>query len=407
MLELIPYIWQYLVQALGLFIAFLAAAILLFILLRQHYSKFVTLVMIAVFVGISIFFYIPNSLPHAFEFPFNLKTYGPSDGPELPFKNILNFFLNFKNFEKVKDIAHDPNNIPGPLNRNYSTTVKIDLNAKEVISEIAPGVYQNYWTFDGTVPGPFLRVREGDTVELTLYNDKTSLHAHSIDLHAVTGPGGGAVSTMVEPGESKTVKFKALHPGIFVYHCAHANVAVHMSHGMYGMILVEPKNGLEKVDHEYYVMQGELYTTGALGKKGLQIFETEAMLDSKPQYIVFNGRTGALTQNMSAKTGEKIRIFFGNGGVNLISSFHLIGEIFDKVYREGDLKSPPAQSIQTTLVPAGGATMVEVGLDVPGNYILVDHALSRMDRGAWGILKVTGDKNENIYDGEIMGGMGH
>jgi nitrite reductase (NO-forming) len=357
--------------------------------------------------GISVFFYIPNSLPHAFEFPFNLKTYGPSDGPELPFKNILNFFWNFKNFEKVKDIARDPNNIPTPLNRNYSTTVKIELTAKEVISEIAPGVYQNYWTFDSQVPGPFLRVREGDTVELTLHNDPTSLHAHSIDLHAVTGPGGGAVSTMVEPGESKTFTFKALHPGIFVYHCAHANVAVHMSHGMYGMILVEPKQGLEKVDHEYYVMQGELYTTGALGKKGLQIFDTEAEMAGNPQYIVFNGRTGALTQNMTAKTGEKIRIFFGNGGVNLISSFHLIGEIFDKVYREGDLKSSPAQSVQTTLVPAGGATMVELKLDVPGNYILVDHALSRMDRGAWGILKVTGEKNTDIFDGEIMSGMGH
>jgi nitrite reductase (NO-forming) len=212
---------------------------------------------------------------------------------------------------------------------------------------------------------------------------------------------------MVEPGESKTFTFKALHPGIFVYHCAHANVAVHMSHGMYGMILVEPKQGLEKVDHEYYVMQGELYTTGALGKKGLQIFDTEAEMAGNPQYIVFNGRTGALTQNMTAKTGEKIRIFFGNGGVNLISSFHLIGEIFDKVYREGDLKSSPAQSVQTTLVPAGGATMVELKLDVPGNYILVDHALSRMDRGAWGILKVTGEKNTDIFDGEIMSGMGH
>jgi len=407
MTELIPYIWQYLVQVLGLLIAFLAAAVLLFILLRKHYSKLATMVMVVIFIGVSIFFYIPNSLPHAFDFPSSLKTFGPSDGPGLPIKNVFNFFWNFSNFENVANIARDPNEVPSPINRNHSEKVKIEITAKEVISEIAPGVYQNYWTFGGQVPGPFLRVREGDTVELTLHNDKSSLHHHSIDLHAVTGPGGGAASTMAAPGESKTFTFKALNPGIFVYHCAYPNVAVHMAHGMYGMILVEPKEGLKKVDHEYYMMQGELYTVGELGKKGLQIFDTQSMLDGKAQYIVFNGKTNALVQNMTAKTGETVRIYFGNAGVNLISSFHLIGEIFDKVYREGDLKSSPAQSVQTTLVPAGGATAVEFGVDVPGNYVLVDHALSRMDRGAWGILKVTGDKNTGIFDGEIMQGGGH
>jgi nitrite reductase (NO-forming) len=284
---------------------------------------------------------------------------------------------------------------------------EINIIAKEVIAEMADGVTFNYWTFDGTVPGPFLKVKEGDIVNLTLTNDKTSLHHHSIDLHAVTGPGGGAAATIVEPGQSKTIKFKALNPGIFIYHCAHPNVANHMAHGMYGLILVEPKKKMPTVDKEFYIVQGEFYSSGSLGRKGLQIFDAEAMLDGKPQYIVFNGRTGAVTKNMEAKVGDTVRIYVGNGGVNLISNFHVIGEIFDKVYREGDLISEPAKSVQTTLVPAGGAVAVEFKVDYPGNYILVDHALSRLDRGAWGVLKVTGEVDPKIFSGDIQSGMGH
>ncbi len=284
----------------------------------------------------------------------------------------------------------------------------MELTTKEVIADIAPGVTLNYWTFNGTVPGPFLRAREGDTIELTLKNDKTSLHTHNIDLHAVNGPGGGAVATNVEPGESKTFRFKALNPGLYVYHCAHPNVPSHMTHGLYGLILIEPKEGLPPVDKEFYVMQGEFYTSGSLGRKGLQLFDAQAMLDGKPQYVVFNGKTGALTgDTMNVKVGDTVRLYIGNGGVNLISNFHVIGEIFDKVYREGDIVSPPARSVQTTLIPAGGATVVEFKADYPGNYILVDHALARMDRGAWGILKVTGEADSSIFDGKIQAGRGH
>jgi nitrite reductase (NO-forming) len=122
-----------------------------------------------------------------------------------------------------------------------------------------------------------------------------------------------------------------------------------MTHGMYGLILVEPREGLPPVDKEFYVMQGEFYSSGALGRQGLQLFDAKAMLNGTPQYIVFNGRTGALADGMDVKVGEKVRLYVGNGGVNLVSNFHVIGEIFDRVYREGDLVTPPAQGLQTTL----------------------------------------------------------
>ncbi|TAJ16041.1 nitrite reductase, copper-containing [Patescibacteria group bacterium] len=407
MFESLSYLWQYLVEGFGLFIAYAFAGFLLYLLLRRLHSRKITLVLLVVFLGASVAFYIPNGLPRGFEYPFFLKTYGPAPGPVLPFENVWKFLTNFKTFEKVEDIARDPNDIPPPINRFETKVVKIELVTKEVIAEMAPGVTFNYWTFNGTVPGPFLRVSEGDTVELTLKNDPTSLHMHNIDLHAVNGPGGGAVSTDVMPGESKTFRFKALNPGIYIYHCAHTNVPSHMTHGLYGLILVEPKGGLPKVDKEFYVMQGEFYSVGALGRQGLQLFDAEAMLDGKPQYVVFNGRTGALAENMNAKVGETVRLYVGNGGVNLISSFHVIGEIFDRVYREGDLVSPPAQSVQTTLIPAGGAAVVEFKVDYPGSYVLVDHALSRFDRGAWGILKVEGAENKEVYDGVIEHTEGH
>jgi nitrite reductase (NO-forming) len=216
---------------------------------------------------------------------------------------------------------------------------------------------------------------------------------------------------MAKPGETKTLTFAALHPGLFVYHCAAPDPANHMAHGQYGLILVEPKEGLPKVDKEFYVMQGELYTTGTLGKQGLQVFDTAAMLDGKPQYVVFNGRVGALTGTtsnvMEANVGEKVRLYVGNGGVNLISSFHVIGEIFDQVYQDAALTSTPLSHVQTTLVPAGGATVVDFLLRVPGNYTLVDHALARIDRGAWGVLHVKGAPDPSIFSGVPQPMPGH
>lgn len=406
-MEIIYLLRTILVEWFGLFIAFIFAGIFLFLVLRKLHSTWLTVTLVAVFLGVSIFFYAPHGLPRGFEYPFFLRTYGPAEGPVLSLGNVFKFFGNLDAFERVENIARDPNDVPPPIERTEPALVKVELTAKEVIAEMAPGVFINYWTFDGTVPGPFIRVREGDTVELTLHNDVTSLHHHNIDLHAVTGPGGGAVSTMVAPGESATVTFKALHPGLFVYHCATPNVANHMTHGMYGLILVEPEEGLPVVDHEYYVMQGEFYASGGMGRKGIQLFDAEAMLVGQPTYIVFNGKTGGLGDRMQMQTGETARIYMGNGGVNLISSFHVIGEVFDRVFPEAAITSAPHTDIQTTLVPAGGATVVEFDTQVPGKYLLVDHALSRIDRGVWGVLNVSGEKNTDIYDGIIVEGYGH
>lgn len=382
-------------------LAFLALAIVLFIAARKVCSTRTEILLLVLFAGSSFFWLASEGIPSSLTYPYNLKTYGPGAPPSLPLANTLEFFDKFDGFPKVEDIARNPLDLPPPLNRNTSQTVNITIEAQEVVSEMAPGVTFNYWTFDGQVPGPFLRVREGDTINLTLKNPKYNLHQHSIDLHAVTGPGGGHAVTKVNPGEEKTFTFKALNPGLFVYHCATPNVANHMAHGMYGLILVESADGgLAEVDHEFYVMQGELYSYGKLGRQGLQLFDGGAMLDSKPSYIVFNGRTGALTDQMQVNVGETVRMYVGNGGVNLTSSFHMIGEIFDRVYPEAAL-NVVHEDVQTTIVPAGGATIVEFETQVPGTYILVDHALARLDRGAWGTLIVNGEENPEIFYGDF------
>ncbi|MBC7877901.1 MAG: nitrite reductase, copper-containing [Anaerolineales bacterium] len=346
-------------------------------------------------------------MPTTLAYPLSLKSFGPGERPDLPLKNVLNFFTNFNNFERIENIARDPNDVPQNIVYGEDGMIEVNLTTTEVIAEMADGTTLNYWTFDNTVPGPFIRGRVGDTVLLNITNDPSSLHPHNVDFHAVTGPGGGAAATIVAPGETKTMTFKLLNPGLYIYHCAFGNPGLHMTHGMYGLILVEPEGGLPPVDKEFYIVQGEFYTEGAMGREGLQLFDTQAYLDGKPEYIVFNGKTGALMDNMTANVGDTVRMYVGNGGVNLISSFHVIGEIFDRVYREGDLVSPPAEGLQTTLVPAGGAVMVEFTVEYPGKYVLVDHALARVDRGAWGVLLVEGEADPTIYDGEIQGGDGH
>ena len=335
----------------------------------------------------------------AFAMPLFMHSMAPGGmPPTLPFANIVNFFRNESRFEHVADIGRDPNDVPSAITRTSPTEVRIDVLVKEVISEVFPGVYFNYWTFNGTVPGPMYRVREGDTVILSITNDVSSLHHHNIDLHAVTGQGGGASLTNVMPGETKTIKWKALNQGLFIYHCAMPNVSTHNSHGQYGLILVEPKEGLSKVDKEFYLVQGELYIKGQLGKKGLTVFDSKALLDGLPNYITFNGKIEN-TPRMQAKVGDKIRMYVGNGGVNLISSFHVIGEIFDTVYPEGSMGEGSAvlKNVQTTAIVPGGSTIVEFTVDVPGKFLLVDHALSRMNKGAWAVLEVTGDNQPDIY----------
>jgi nitrite reductase (NO-forming) len=307
------------------------------------------------------------------------------------------------------DIVRDPSEIPAPIGDREPQTVRIDLETVEIEGQLADGTTYNYWTFNGQVPGPFFRVRVGDTVEVHLNNLLNSSMAHSVDFHAVTGPGGGAVFSSTLPGEETMFTFKALIPGLFVYHCATPMVAEHISNGMYGMILVEPEGGLPPVDREFYVMQGEIYTNEAFGSTGHLTENVPALLNEDPEYFVLNGAVGGLTAQkpLKANVGETVRIFFGVGGPNFTSSFHVIGEIFDRVFDQASLTSPALTNVQTTTVPPGGATMVEFQLQVPGRYILVDHALARLQRGLAGFLLVDGPAAPEIFDGTPMPGSGH
>lgn len=307
------------------------------------------------------------------------------------------------------DIVRDPTDLPAPLEAREPQTVRVDLEAIEVEGQLADGTTFTYWTFNGAVPGPFVRVRLGDTIEVYMKNSTSSTMNHSVDFHAVTGPGGGAVMTQTEPGQETMFAAKAINAGLYVYHCATPMVANHISNGMYGLILVEPEGGLPPVDREFYVMQGDIYTTGAFGDKGKQTTDVTKLLNEDPEYIVLNGAVGALTDQkpLKANVGETVRIFFGVGGPNLTSSFHVIGEIFDRVYDQASLTAPPLTDVQTTLVPPGGATVVEFDLEVPGRYILVDHALSRLQRGLAGFLIVEGPDNLEIFNGTPMPGSGH
>ena len=305
--------------------------------------------------------------------------------------------------EDAVSIIRNPADMPPPIGDRDPMTFRVDMTAVEVNGELADGTTFRYMTFDGQVPGPMLRMRVGDTMELHIHNEIESLLPHSIDLHAVTGPGGGAVYTQTFAGEETMFTFQALQPGLYVYHCATPSIGHHISSGMYGLILVEPEGGLPAVSHEFYVMQGEIYTQQPFGTQGHLTFSHEAMLDEDPEYYVFNGAAGALTLDeyaMRVNVGDTVRIYFGVGGPNAISSIHLIGEIFDRVYDQASLTSAPLTDVQTTLVPPGGATVLEFTMDVPGRYILVDHALSRLERGLAGYLYAEGAENPAIFSGE-------
>ncbi|HUG36688.1 MAG TPA: copper-containing nitrite reductase [Candidatus Limnocylindrales bacterium] len=313
---------------------------------------------------------------------------------------------------EVKAVLTSAPLVPPPVDRAGNAKVIVHLAPPEAKGVLADGVEYTFWTFGGTVPGPFVRVRVGDVVQIRLKNAPKSMHPHSIDLHAVTGPGGGAAVTQLGPGQEGAFEFKALNPGLYVYHCATPSVPEHIANGMYGLIFVEPEKGLPRVDREYYVMQGEFYTKGATMAPGLQAIDRAKLTAERPEYVVFNGRMGALVDEgaVKAKVGETVRLFVGNGGPNLISSFHVIGEIFDTVYAEGAVGGgTPAKNVQTTLVPAGGAAIVEMQVQVPGRFLLVDHSIVRaMEKGALGILEVAGAEQPGIFKtlGPGAGGAG-
>ena len=300
--------------------------------------------------------------------------------------------------EEVAVLTAAPN-VPPPITRDYATKVVVKLEAVEKTLRLADGVEYRAWTFGGTVPGSFIRVREGDQVEFHLKNHHTSSMPHNIDLHAVSGPGGGAKASLTLPGGESVFSFTALNPGLYVYHCATSPVPMHIANGMYGMVLVEPKGGLPAVDREYYLMQSEFYTPGAFGDSGLQTLDMERAIDERPTYVVFNGSTDALTGDnaLQAKVGETVRLFVGNAGPNLVSSFHVIGEIFDNVYGEGGTEVSQ-HNVGTTLLPAGGSAIVEYRVDQPGELVMVDHSIFRaFNKGALAMMHVTGAENPKVF----------
>jgi len=300
----------------------------------------------------------------------------------------------------AQSISRDPEDLPGPVKGRDAKTVRYDLTAVELKGKLGERSSYTYYTFNGKVPGPMLRVRVNDQVEVSLVNPDSNTMVHSIDFHAATGPGGGAAVMQVPPGEEKTFTFKALKPGLYVYHCASPMVSQHIANGMYGMILVEPEKGLSPVDHEFYIMQQELYTDEAMRRaEGHLEFSGKKLLNEQAEYVVLNGAVGALTQQypLEVEVGETARIYFGVGGPNYTSSFHIIGEILDMVYPAGSFASPPLRDIQTTSVAPGGATVAELSFDVPGTYKIVDHALARMERGLIGYIRAIGSGNAEIF----------
>ena len=303
--------------------------------------------------------------------------------------------------EPVRAILTQAPAVPPPTGRTAPAKVIVELEVREVVKPISEGVDYTFWTFGGEVPGSFIRIRQGDTVEFHLQNHPSSKMPHNIDLHAVTGPGGGAASSFTAPGHQSQFTFKALNPGLYVYHCATAPVGMHVANGMYGLILVEPPEGLPPVDREYYVMQGDFYTVGKYREKGLQPFDMQKAIEENATYVVFNGAEGALVGDkaLQAKVGETVRLYIGNGGPNLVSSFHVIGEIFDKVYTEGGTRFQ--ENVQTTLIPAGGSAIVEYRVEAPGTYVLVDHSIFRaFNKGALGMMKVEGGDALEVYSGK-------
>jgi nitrite reductase (NO-forming) len=302
-------------------------------------------------------------------------------------------------------IAADPTDLPDPVDWSQPRHHDVEMTTTEETAEIEPGVTFDYMTFDGRIPGPMVRVRQGDTVRVELTNDESNSMPHNIDFHAVYGPGGGAEASTVNPGETAAFQFKAMYPGVHVYHCAVPNMDYHISAGMFGAILVEPKGGLPEVDRELYFGQHELYTDANAGEKGHHNFDFAAMKDEDPTYVCLNGEAYAITPDgygaVDVDKGEQVRIFWANGGPNLTSAWHGIGNVWETFYRDGDVVSEPDRYVETAPVAPGSVAIAEIDTPVPGPIKLVDHALSRVARkGMLGVIAVTGDPEPDVFDPE-------
>ncbi len=312
------------------------------------------------------------------------------------------------------NVAYAPN-VPPPSGRTEPAIVEVAFEVVEGVANIDPvnSVQYRAWGYrmpgddeviSGT-PGPIIRARVGDVLRFTITNPASNSMPHNVDFHAVTGQGGGAADTSVAPGQTATIEARLLYPGFFMYHCAFGDVPLHIAHGMYGGILVDPADPLPPVDHELYVVQSEIYTTGT--EMGLVETDRQALTDEHPTYVVFNGAMGSLTGDNAPhmQVGERTRIYFIDAGPDLDSNFHPIGSHWDVVYPEAALLNEPLRGSQTTLVPAGGGTVVELVGRVPSTIVLVDHAISRaFDKGALGQIVIEGEPDPEIFEATQVAG---
>ncbi len=270
-----------------------------------------------------------------------------------------------------------------PLAPGTTNVRTLELVTTDRTVAIADGVRFAAWTFDSTVPGPVVHVKQGDTVKFVLTNRGTM--PHSIDFHAAqTPPNENYVD--VKPNMSRSFDWKADYPGVFMYHCGSPLVIAHMASGMYGAVVVDPATPLPPA-REYVLVQSEFYTTGKPGE--VQQVDVNKVLNGQPDYVVFNGYANQYKDApLAAKVGERVRLYIVNAGPNDFSAFHVIGTIFENAYADGNTANAQ-HGMQTVTIPPGGGYMVEFTIPNPGTYAFVTHSFAGVNKGAVGVLKVT------------------
>ena len=263
----------------------------------------------------------------------------------------------------------------------------IDLVIEEKLMTVAPGFVQAVWTFGGTVPGPVIRVKVGDTIRIHLINPATSKLPHSVDFHSSQVAWNDEM-TSIDPGEEKVYEWKAEYAGVWMYHCGTTPALHHIANGMFGMVIVEPAEGLPEVDHEFALVQSEWY----LGPQGEPVSLAKASVGAPaPDFVVFNGVANQYLENpLPVDTGARVRVFVLDAGPSIDSSFHIVGTIFDTVIREGvalargNAGNWGSQAMD--LSPAQGG-IVEFTTAEDGLYPIVTHAFNFVGRGALGLVQ--------------------
>lgn len=279
------------------------------------------------------------------------------------------------------------------------TVVNVDLTARETTQTIAEGVKYQVWTFNGTAPGPVIRVHVGDTIHFTLTNASTQGLSHSIDFHAAQTPWDKNYQP-VSPGETASFDWVARFPGVFMYHCGVPPVLMHLANGMYGAIVVEP-DGLAPA-REYVLVSSEFYP-GPKPVDGVYQGSLDAMLSGHPSYVVFNGIANQYqTAPLEARPDELIRLWVMNAGPTLTDAFHVIGALFDHVYPDGN-PTNRLNGLQTYNIAPGAGAMFELRIPDEGLYPFVTHSFAYTGLGAVGVIKVAPDVRPAPNSYPLMG----